>query len=143
MLMSSLVCGSVELTGAGNRSQSMHPDALMIARRLSGGSRHGFIEDDDNVFRFRNAEASNVRRTHVGVPLGSSQVEREERKLAQQQLVEEDKMTDWKTFYVAATVVTLLYTLLQWSVDSGTPYEPTVYEPYVPRTASREETKAM
>lgn len=105
---------------------------LVFARRLAS-KRHTFIEDDDDVFRFRNPEASNVRRTHAGVPLGSSQVERDERKLAQQQLVEEDKMTDWRTFYIVATVVTILYTFLQWMVDSGPPFEPTVYEPYVAR----------
>jgi hypothetical protein len=108
--------------------------ALVFAmRRAAVKNRGSFIEDDDDVFRFRNAEASNVRRTHPGVPLGSSQVERDERKMSQQQLVEEDKMTDWKSFYILATVVTLVYTVLQWIVDTGEPYQPTVYEPYVPK----------
>lgn len=111
---------------------TIHTSPITTARRFAG-KRSGFIEDDDDVFRFRNAEASNVRRTHSGVPLGSSQVEREERKAAQQQLVQEDKMTDWKTFYIIATIVTLLYTLLQWIVDTGEPYQPTEYVPYVPK----------
>lgn len=119
---------------------SSHLDSFGRAITLTFAKRHGsnkirnsFIEDDDDVFRFRNTEASNVRRTHSGVPLGSIQVERDERKAAQQQLIQEDKGTDWKLFYAVATIMTLIYTALQWIVDTAEPYQPTEYEPYVPK----------
>lgn len=96
------------------------------------------------MFKYRNREASDIRKQNSGVPLGSATIEREYLKQEQQKLVDDDKMTDWRMFRYVAMAVFLLHGVLQLSVtERGIPYEPTVYVPYEPPSSSAAASKKL
>lgn len=119
----SLLCRRIAATCEVASLSCSHSSSLITQQRT-------FFEDSAEVFKFRNSEASEVRRRNPGVSLGSKAVEREYLRTEQQKLVDQDKMTDWGQFYRVTAVIILLYTALELSVLWGEPFEPTEYTPY-------------